>query len=367
MKYPGRIGSAAALAATALAVGTVLAGPASADTRHDAGFSGARRVVFVQTDNTAGNQVIAYHRAGDGTLSLAGSYNTGGLGGQLTGSVSDHLASQGSLTYDPRHSLLFAVNAGSDTVTVFVAHGNRLFRQQVISSGGRFPVSVAVHGNLVYVLNALNGGSVRGYRVFAGRLFPIPGSKRRLHLDPAASPQFVNTPGQVAFSPNGSQLIVTTKANGNDVDVFGVRPGGTLTTSPVVNSEPGTVPFAVTFDPAGDLVIAEAGPSALATLALHSDGTITQLDAVDTGQSATCWVTADGGQLFTSNTGSGNVSRFTSGTQGSLTLLGQTATDPGTVDSSATPDGRYLYVQTGGTGIVPGIRAGRPGEDRAHG
>ena len=352
MKYPGRIGSAAALAATALAVGTVLAGPASADTRHDAGFSGARRVVFVQTDNTAGNQVIAYHRAGDGTLSLAGSYNTGGLGGQLTGSVSDHLASQGSLTYDPRHSLLFAVNAGSDTVTVFVAHGNRLFRQQVISSGGRFPVSVAVHGNLVYVLNALNGGSVRGYRVFAGRLFPIPGSKRRLHLDPAASPQFVNTPGQVAFSPSGSQLIVTTKANGNDVDVFGVRPDGTLTTSPVVNSEPGTVPFAITFDPAGDLVIAEAGPSALATFALHSDGTITQLDAVDTGQSATCWVTADGGQLFTSNTGSGNVTGFTSGAQGQLTLLGQTATDPGTVDSSATPDGRFLYVQAGGVGSV---------------
>ena len=352
MKYPGRIGSAAALAATALAVGTVLAGPASADTRHDAGFSGARRVVFVQTDNTAGNQVIAYHRAGDGTLSLAGSYNTGGLGGQLTGSVSDHLASQGSLTYDPRHSLLLAVNAGSDTVTVFVAHGNRLFRQQVISSGGRFPVSVAVHGNLVYVLNALNGGSVRGYRVFAGRLFPIPGSKRRLHLDPAASPQFVNTPGQVAFSPSGSQLIVTTKANGNDVDVFGVRPDGTLTTSPVVNSEPGTVPFAITFDPAGDLVIAEAGPSALATFALHSDGTITQLDAVDTGQSATCWVTADGGQLFTSNTGSANVTGFTSGAQGQLTLLGQTATDPGTVDSSATPDGRFLYVQAGGGGSV---------------
>ena len=220
------------------------------------------------------------------------------------------------------------------------------------------PVSVAVHGNLVYVLNALNGGSVRGYRVFAGRLFPIPGSKRRLHLDPAASPQFVNTPGQVAFSPSGSQLIVTTKANGNDVDVFGVRPDGTLTTSPVVNSEPGTVPFAITFDPAGDLVIAEAGPSALATFALHSDGTITQLDAVDTGQSATCWVTADGEQLFTSNTGSGNVTGFTSGAQGQLTLLGQTATDPGTVDSSATPDGRFLYVQAGGIGSVDEFSVG---------
>jgi 6-phosphogluconolactonase (cycloisomerase 2 family) len=352
MKHPGRIGSAAVLAATALAAVTVLAEPASAAAGRGASFGGASHVVFVQTDNTAGNQVVAYRRAADGTLSFAATYNTGGLGGQLTGSVTDHLASQGSLTYDSRHSLLYAVNAGSDTVTVFVAHGHRLFRQQVISSGGRFPVSVAVHGNLVYVLNALNGGSVRGYRVFAGRLFAIGGSKRLLHLDPAASPQFVNTPGQVAFSPDGSQLIVTTKANGNDVDVFGVRPGGTLTASPVVNSLPGTVPFALTFDPAGDLVITEAGPSALATFALHSDGTITQIDAVDTGQLAACWVTSVGRRLFTSNTGSGNVSRFTSDAHGRLTLLGQTTTDPGTVDSSATPDGRFLYVQTGGTGVL---------------
>jgi len=352
MKYPGRIGSAAVLAATALAAATVLAGPASAAAGHGPRFGGASHVVFVQTDNTAGNQVVAYHRAGDGTLSLAGTYNTGGLGGQLAGSVSDHLASQGSLTYDPRHSLLYAVNAGSDTVTVFVAHGNRLFRQQIISSGGRFPVSVAVHGNLVYVLNALNGGSVRGYRVFAGRLFPIRGSKRPLHLDPTASPEFVNTPGQVGFSPDGAQLIVTTKANGNNVDVFGVRPGGTLTASPVVNSEPGTVPFAFTFDPAGHLAITEASPSALVTFALHSDGTIAQIDAVDTGQLAACWVTPIGRHLFTSNTGSDNVSRFTSDAHGQLTLLGQTATDPGTVDSSATPDGRFLYVQAGGNGTV---------------
>src|SRR5579859_1213888 len=178
MRYPRRIGLASALAVTAVATSAALAAPASAApasaaTRHDARFGGASRVVFVQTDNTSGNQVVAYHRASDGTLSFAGSYETGGLGGQLTGSVTDHLASQGSLTYDPRHSLLYAVNAGSNTVTVFVAHRDRLFRQQVISSGGAFPVSVAVHGNLVYVLNALRGGSVRGYRVFAGRLFPI--------------------------------------------------------------------------------------------------------------------------------------------------------------------------------------------------
>ena len=148
MSFPVRLGRARAKAATALALTglaaaavAALAAPASAAAAAPHGHfpDRASHAVFVQTDNTAGNQVIAYQRAGDGTLSVAGSYNTGGLGGQLTGSVSDHLASQGSLTYDPQHSLLFAVNAGSDTVTVFVAHGNRLFRQQVISSGGRFP------------------------------------------------------------------------------------------------------------------------------------------------------------------------------------------------------------------------------------
>ena len=156
----------------------------------------------------------------------------------------------------------------------------------------------------------------------------------------------------VTFSPDGSQLLVTTKANGNDVDVFGVQPGGTLTASPVVNSEPGTVPFAVTFDPTGHLVVSEAGPSALATFTLNPGGTITKIDAVNTGQSASCWVTPDGRQLFSSNTGSSNISSFTASTTGHLTLLGQTTTDPGTVDSSVTPDGRYLYVQTGGNGIV---------------
>ena len=65
--------------------------------------------VFVQTDNPAGNQVVAYHRNSNGTLAAAGTYATGGLGGVPNGSTVDHLASQGSLTYDPEHNLLYAV------------------------------------------------------------------------------------------------------------------------------------------------------------------------------------------------------------------------------------------------------------------
>jgi 6-phosphogluconolactonase (cycloisomerase 2 family) len=350
-----------ALAATAVVAVGALAGPASAAATPNWFSTGAARAVFVQTDSTAGNAVVAYHRAADGTLALAGTYPTGGLGGQLTGSVVDHLASQGSLNYDRADGSLYAVNAGSNTVSVFAVRGDRLRLRQVVSSGGTFPVSIAVHGDLVYILNAENGGSVRGFRICAGLLRPIAGSARPLGLNPAATPQFTNTPGQVAFSPDGSQLIVTTKANGDDIDVFGVRFGGTLSGQPVVNSEPGTVPFAITFDPAGHLVIADAGSNALSTFALSPGGTVTLLDSAGTGQSATCWVAPDGGLLFASNAGSATVSRYASSAGGQLTLLGQTATDPGTVDAAVTPGGRFLYVQTGGNGIVDEFAVGNDG------
>jgi hypothetical protein len=130
------------------------------------------------------------------------------------------------------------------------------------------------------------------------------------------------------------------------------RRAGRLTASPVVNPEPGKVPFALTFDPVGTLVVAEAGTNALATFTLNSDGTIAPIDEVGNGQAATCWVTPVGDQLFASNTGSGTISRYTDTAQGNLALAGQTATDPGTVDTAATPDGRFLYAQAGGPGTV---------------
>ena len=352
--------AATALAGAVLATAGTAAASAAATGQHQF-VPGAARAVFVQTDNLAGNQVVAYHRAADGTLTPAGTYATGGLGGQLSGSVVDHLASQGSLGYDPGPGLLFAVNAGSDTVSVFAAGGDRLALRQVIGSGGVFPVSVAVRGGLVYVLNALDGGTVQGFRVAFGRLVPIPGSARPLGLNPAATPQFTNTPGQVAFSPLGTQLIVTTKANGNDVDVFGVRPDGRLSPSPVVNAEPGTVPFAIAFDPAGHLVIADAGPNALSTFALSPVGTLTALDSVGTGQTATCWVASDGDLEFASSAGSATVSGYVEHAGGQLTLAGQTPTDPGTVDAAVTPSGRFVYVQTGGNGVVDEFAVGSGG------
>jgi lipoprotein-anchoring transpeptidase ErfK/SrfK len=345
--------SVAAAAAATLALAAGGAAPALA--------ASSRHAVFVQTDGLAGNQIVAYDRSSEGTLTEAGAYSTEGLGGQLEGSVVDHLASQGSLAYDSQNGLLYAVNAGSNTISVFAVLGERLALRQVLSSGGTFPVSIAVHNDTVYVLNAEEGGSLQGFDVNAGTLAPIPGSNRALGLNPSATPQFVNTPGQVAFSPGGSQLLVTTKANGSDIDVFAVEAGGVLSTTPVVNPEGSAVPFAMSFGKHGNLIVAEAA-GFLASFQLNENGTITQLDSVPTGQAATCWVTSAKGHYFASNAGSNSLSSFgASAGEQLLTPLGNIPTDEGTVDGTATPDGRFLYVQTGAAGIVDEFAVGGPG------
>ncbi len=316
--------------------------------------------VFVQTDNTAGNQVIAYDQGRDGSLTEVGAYPTGGLGGELEGSVVDHLASQGSLAYDADNHLLYAVNAGSDTVSVFAVFGDRLFLQQVVGSGGSFPVSVAVDHGLVYVLNAEGGGSLQGYRAGFGHLFPIPGSNRALGL-PTETPRFTHTPGQVAFSPDGSKVIVTTKAASNAIDVFAVQAFGRLAPTPVVNSEPGTVPFAVTFDQAGDLLATQAGTNAVSSFSLHGDGSVTPLSTLATGQAATCWIVRSGSVAYASNAGSATLSDVGIGAGGQLTSLGTTETSGGTVDAAVAANGRFLYVQGGAAGTVDTFSIGAQG------
>ena len=354
MKSLTRIAAAAAALTSALALPALgLAAPAGAETA-------SPHVVFVQDDNPAGNTVYAYDRATDGSLSLAGSYASGGAGGVLAGSVVDHLASQGGLALDSAHDLLFAVNAGSDTVSVFGVDGDRLALRQILPSGGSFPVSVAVSGDLAYVLDARDGGAISGYRVDHRHVQPIARSTRSLGLDEVA-PEFTHTPGQVLFSRDGEQLLVTTKAASSSIDVFALGPDGRPAASPVVDALPGTVPFAAVWDRAGHLVVSQAGTNSVSTFALAEDGTLTGLGSYATHQAATCWIAAAGDFLYASNAGSASLSGVRTASDGAITSAGTTSVDAGTVDAAASPDGRFLYVQGGKSGVVDALRVNGDG------
>ena len=68
---------------------------------------GGDHAVFVQTDNIAGNQIVAYHRDHDGTLTLANTYATGGLGrrAERLGGRPSGLAGLAGLRPDARPAL----------------------------------------------------------------------------------------------------------------------------------------------------------------------------------------------------------------------------------------------------------------------
>jgi 6-phosphogluconolactonase (cycloisomerase 2 family) len=348
-----RIVSAVAVSGLALTSGLVTA-PATATASPAAASQG---MVFVQNDNPWNNQVVAYRRSADGSLHQAATYPTGGRGGTLDGAVVDRLASQGSLTYDKAHQILYAVNAGSNTVTVFGVVGDRLVRRQIVDSGGTFPVSIAVHGSNVYVLNARAGGAVQGYLSILGRLVPLHSEHRALGLPITTGAQeFTHTPGQVVVTPDGSSVIVTTKAAANSLVVFGSYGPAELAKVPTVVDDAGNVPFAAVFDRFGHLAVAEAGSNAVATYAVERGHRLRLLNRTPTGQTATCWIVGAGGNYYLSNAGSNSLSGYHVERDGAPVALGNTATGAGTVDAAVTPDQRYLYVQTGKVGAVDAFR-----------
>jgi hypothetical protein len=268
----------------------------------------------------------------------------------LTGAIVDDLASQGGLAYDASEQLVVGVNAGSNTIFEFHTFGPFVGFRNVVSSGGTIPVSVAVRGNLIYVLNAGGAGEVQGF--YANSLQPVPGSSQSLGLTPGATPQYLNTPGQIGFSPDGRQLIVTTKANGSDIDVFSVSSAGGLS-APTVNKSATPVPFGFTFDQWGHLVVTEAGTSAVTTYDVSWNGTTTELGSVADGLVALCWIANSGGRFFYgSNAGSATVTTYTIGAGARPSWIGSTATDGGPIDLATTPDGSDLYVETGASDLI---------------
>ena len=348
--------------AAAIVGAAVVGAPASAahaEVGHNNGHHNTgSHAVFAQTNDPAGNAVLVFDRGSDGTLSLAGSYATGGKGGAQTGAVVDPLASQGSVVYDVARHVLLVTNAGSNSVSEFRVNGDALNLRQVVPSGGAFPTSIAVHRDLVYVLDAGNAAAVQGYRLVGGRLHAIKGSTRGLGLVNANPPAFLASPGQVGFSPDGAHLIVTTKSNGS-IDVFRVSRDGRLSAKPTANAPAGAVPFAFSFDQVGHLVVVEAGTNSVSTYAIDAHNTLRVLSGpVTDTQMAACWiVAAPNGNFYVANAGSSTLSRFHVAGGGNVTLLpGTTATAGGPIDLAASSDGRFLYSENGGAGTIDEFR-----------
>src|SRR5215469_9509247 len=308
--------------------------------------------VYVLSNQTP-NSVLVYARAANGTVSFSGSFVTGGTG---AGTGVDPLGSQGSIVLGQGNRFLFAVNAGSNDVSAFTVdatglHVRLLDREP---SGGSQPVSVAVNGNLVYVVNG--SGSIQGFTFdpVKGHLTAIPGSLQSLPGGASAGP------GQIGISPDGAVLIVTEKST-NQLDTWQINARGAAVNGTTISSGAGTVPFGFSFLQPSVSLITDAGLSALASYQVHDDGTLDLITgAVPDGGKANCWVvvTKNGRYAYVSNTGSGNISSYTIARDGSVSLLETAAAGSliAPIDTALSENGHFLFVREGASGTLAGFR-----------
>ncbi len=335
------------LAAAAVAgIGTFAFAPTAQATDHRSG-TGA---VYVLGNQVSGNAVIAYDRAADGRLTPAGSFATGGTG---TGTG---LGSQNAIVTDDDGEHVYAVNAGSDSISSFEVTRSGLRLESTVPSGGDQPISVSVRGNRLYALNTGGSGNVSGFTVHDGRLAPLRGSTRPLSGDAANA-------AQVAISPDGRSLVVTEKAT-QLIDVYRLDGDGRSTRQTAAHSE-GSTPFGFDFTPDGELAVSEAGPSAASSYDVRGSGLRTRSASVGNTQAAACWlvVTDDGRFAYTGNGGgSQSISGYRVGDHASLSLLnGRSGSAAAGVSDIALTDGSgFIYARLG-DGTVGGYRVNHDG------
>jgi len=302
--------------------------------------------VYALANVAGGNAVAMYSRGADGRLSWSGSVSTGGAG---TGAS---LGSQGALALSDDGRWLFAVNAGSNDVSAFRVTPRGIELTGRVASGGIRPISVTVHGDVLYVLNAGGDGNISGFRVGNdGALAPLAGSTRPLSGSGVG-------PAQVAFSPTGAWLVVTEKTT-NRLDIYAVGSDGLVSGVNTAASAGGT-PFGFAFGHRDELFVSEAAGSASSYI-VGTAGLTVASGAVLTHQGAPCWavVTENGRYGYTANAQGGSISGFAIASDGSISLIdgdGRTAVvGGGNIDLAVSGNSRYLY-QLNGNRSISGFR-----------
>ncbi len=309
--------------------------------------------VYTLSNSTSGNEVMVYSRSHNGRLRLSGSYSTGGTG---TGAG---LGSQGAVVN--RGRFIFAVNAGSNDVSVLSINKNGLSLVDKKPSGGTTPISLTVHDRLLYVLNSGGTGNITGFKISRdGTLSQITGSTKPLSTGASG-------PAQVEFNPWGNVLVVTEKAT-NVISSYSVSSDG-IANGPTVIASAGDTPFGFEFDKRGRLIVSDAfgggaGAGAMSSYNVSASGVELITGPVANTQTAPCWVvvTKNGKFTYTSNTGTGNISGYRIKHNGSIVLFndggntGSTGDGSKPIDMAISNNSQFLYCLNSGNQTISVFR-----------
>jgi 6-phosphogluconolactonase (cycloisomerase 2 family) len=338
---------------TGLAVSLVAAANAWAD--QDDGFANhSTGAVYTMDNAVGGNHVWAFPRNHDGSLLSPTAYATHGLG------TGGSLSSQGSVALSRDGHWLFVCNPGSDEISLLGVTPRGLVLTDTVPSSGHLPVSLTVHGNLLYVLNA--GGetgeqdNLAGFVFAGGKLWHLPGATYSLSSSNTA-------PAEVAFTLDGEHLVVTEKGPGI-IDTYAVENEGYVEDHKTFIS-PNPPPYGFAVGRQDRIFVTQAAGGASATgassVSSYEVGEWGNLEVISgsvaTHQTAACWMAISPDQHFaySANTPNASISSFQVAPSGSLTLLQSQAATTGAngpADMAFSADGNYLYSLEPGNGAI---------------
>jgi len=327
-RWRGRLvlGASAALA--------ILAGPAAAGAMADPG------ALYSQTNAPAGNVVQKFDRGADGELAPAGTFSTGGAGLATLG------GRQGAVELSDDESTVYAVNAGSNTVSVLRVTKAGLALEDVVASGGVAPASVDERDGRVWVLNSGGTPNVTAFRATHDSLAPIAGGTQDLPGAVGAA--------QVSASPDGKRLVVSERLS-NRLETLALDSAG-RPDAPVVTGSSGAVPFGFAFGHRGDVIVSEAGGGTVSSYRAGAGGALSAITAsLPVGFGAPCWVAVSpNGKLAYTGNASGSISGFDVAPDGSVSAIGPTAFAASPRDLDFSRNGRFLYLVSPGNAATGG-------------
>ena len=317
--------------------------------------------VYSESNSPNSNRLYKYNRYSNGKLRLRQSIATGGRGSTQNFGCGDNcpiLDSDSAVDISSNGKLVFAVNAGSDTVTSFRETSRGLRRVDTQSSGGDLPESLTIHRGLLYVLN-VGSASISGIRVDSrGRMAAIPNSTKPLAFPPGTAAR------GIGFDNTGKTLVVSEIIPPpGQLTTFKVNADGT--TGPAIsNPSSGPLPFGFAFDRKNRLFVSNIvdlmGNGSFSSYNLTGSSSLTPISTSPTNGALPCWVavTPSGRYAYVVNTGAGKpatISRYRIGTSGTVGLLGLTPPRPNTfarTDITTSRDGKFVYV------LAPSVIAG---------
>jgi 6-phosphogluconolactonase len=293
--------------------------------------------VYTETNEASGNSILVYEQAPNGNLTLDATVASGGNGAGMA------LGSQGALALSDDKMWLFAVNAGSNSVSSFSVDGGDLTLVATASSGGTMPVSLTVYDEYVYVVNA-GSSNIQGFEFDDnGMLTALDGSNQPLSGDSVM-------PAEILFSNDGTALYVTEKAT-NMITSFALD-ADFIAGAPMPHPSSGMTPFGFEQTASGHLIVTNAAggapmASSVTSYNTTSGGGLSVADGpVSANQTAACWIALGlYGYGYVTNTGSNTISTYSSTASGDLMVVHAVAAASGDhpIDIAVSATGKFVY------------------------